>query len=691
MCSIISFSYFFLANLKGKDTDFMSNTKLPLIQDDPWLEPYEGDILNRYNYYLDRRKEIESDYKSLDAFSSANELLGFNYDAKTTRWVYREWAPEAHQLTLVGSFDNWSKGLKMTKDDRGIWEVKIPEKATFGHETVVKVRVTGKDGQTLDRIPVYIAYAVQDPQSYDFSGMIWKPEKVFRWTDKSFDLSKLNQPMIYEAHIGMAQEKEGVGTYREFADDTLPRIKALGYNAIQLMAVKEHPYYGSFGYHVSNFFAASSRFGTPDDLKYLINKAHKMGIAVIMDAVYSHAVKNIAEGLNRFDGSEHQYFHEGGKGYHTGWDSKLFNYGKTEVLQFLLSSIKYWMEEFHFDGFRFDGVTSMLYEHHGDHVSFDHYDKYFKHQVDWDAVVFLQLANELIHEINPHAITIAEDMSGMPGISRKVSDGGVGFDYRLGMGIPDYWIKILKHKRDEDWDIHEIWNVLTNRRYKEKTIAYSESHDQALVGDKTLAFWLMDKEMYWHMSIDDDHMVIDRGIALLKMIRLITASLGGEGYMNFIGNEFGHPEWVDFPREGNDWSYKYARRQWSLVDNENLKYKFINQFEGDMVRLLDENNILSALPGQQLNMDDENKVIIFERNNLIFLFNFHTSNSIPEYAFRVPHAGEYEAFLISDEAKYGGHDRIDPGVRYYSMETEDGGNQLKVYLTNRTAMVLKKV
>ncbi|MEM9339419.1 MAG: alpha-amylase family glycosyl hydrolase [Bacteroidota bacterium] len=664
--------------------------QLPLVSDDPWLAPYNTDIRQRYQYFKDRLASIEISYTSLRSFASAFDYLGFNYDAASGGWWYREWAPEASELTLIGSFNQWGEGLAMKRKEGGVWEVFIDAKVPFGHQTDVKVRVKSHSGITRDRIPAWINYAIQDPTTYDFCGQIWAPETEFRWSDSEFDLSAISAPIIYEAHVGMSMEEERTATYREFADHILPRIKDLGFNTIQLMAVKEHPYYGSFGYHVSNFFASSSRFGTPDDLKYLINKAHELGIAVIMDAIYSHAVKNIAEGLNDFDGSGYQYFHEGGKGYHNAWDSKLFNYGKTEVLQFLLSSIHYWMKEFHFDGFRFDGVTSMMYEHHGDFVSFDHYDKYFKHLVDWDAIVFLQLANSLIHEIKPEAITIAEDMSGMPGTCRSVDEGGIGFDYRLGMGIPDYWIKILKHKSDEDWNIYEIWDVLSNRRYKEKTIAYTESHDQALVGDKTLAFWLMDKEMYWHMSIGDENLIIDRGIALLKMIRLITATLGGEGYLNFIGNEFGHPEWVDFPREGNGWSYKYTRRQWSLVDHPNLKYQFINNFERDMVHALNEYNVLSALPAQQLNMDEANKVIIFERNNLIFLFNFHTSYSIPDYSFYVPEEGRYHALLISDSKEYGGHDRIEKSTEYVA-ERIGGAVQMKVYLTNRTAMILKKI
>ncbi|MCV9387606.1 alpha-amylase family glycosyl hydrolase [Reichenbachiella ulvae] len=665
--------------------------KIGLIQDDPWLAPYEQDVMQRYQYYLDRLKQIKEEAGSLKKFASADEYFGFNYDKKLKGWWYREWAPAADGLSLIGEFNGWNADLHpMTQDEQGVWGIFVADDSEhpLSDQTLLKVKV--QNGfQERDRIPAYIKRTVQDPETHDFKGQIWAPKKAFKWTDQGFDPSVIKNPVIYECHIGMAQEKEGVGTYREFADEVLPRVEKMGYNCLQMMAVQEHPYYGSFGYHVSNFFAASSRFGTPEDLKYLIDQAHKMGIAVIMDAVYSHAVKNIAEGLNDFDGSDNQYFHKGGRGYHGGWDSKLFDYGRTEVMQFLLSSVRYWIEEFHFDGFRFDGVTSMLYHHHGEGVAFDHYDKYFRHMVDWDAICFLQLANELTHEIKPGAITIAEDMSGMPGMCRKVDEGGIGFDYRLGMGIPDYWIKTLKHKADEDWNIHEMWDVLTNRRYKEKTIAYAESHDQALVGDKTLAFWLMDKEMYWHMSKGDEHPIIDRGIALHKMLRLFTAALGGEGYLTFIGNEFGHPEWIDFPREGNDWSYKYARRQWSLVDNQDLKYHYLSDFDGAMVHLLKENNVLNAMPAQQLNMDPINNVVVFERNNLLFVFNFSVSSSVVDYKFFANQTGIFELILDSDAEAYGGHGRCDASVEHHTMLVEEKP-QLSLYTPCRSAQVYRK-
>lgn len=662
-----------------------NNQPLPLIADDPWLAPYQQDVEARHDRFLTKLKELGK----LEDFASGHLYFGFQFNHSSKQWSYREWAPGASALFLIGDFNNWDRNSHpLTKNENGVWEIFLPEES-LKHKSLVKVHVHSNKGAH-DRIPAYITRVLQNPENYDFAGQIWSPAKEFTWTDQQFSPEKIGAALIYECHTGMAQEKADYGTYKEFADNVLPRIHSLGYNSIQMMAVQEHPYYGSFGYHVSNFFAPSSKFGTPEDLKYLINKAHELGIAVIMDIVHSHAVKNIAEGLNELDGTDDQYFHPGGRGYHEHWDSKLFNYGKKEVLQFLLSNIKYWMEEFHFDGFRFDGVTSMLYFHHGMFMDFDHYDKYFKEGIEWDAITYLQLANTLCHSLKKGAITIAEDMSGMPGIGRKVEEGGIGFDYRLGMGIPDYWIKILKEKSDEQWDLYELWGMLQNRRFGEKTIAYAESHDQALVGDKTLAFWLMDKEMYFSMSINTPNIIVDRGIALHKLIRLLTMSVGGEGYLNFIGNEFGHPEWIDFPREGNNWSFQHARRQWSLVDNPELKYQFLNHFDKEMVMLMKNKQVLQALPAQLLNIDPSNKVLAYERNNLHFLLSFSPNHSIENYHFPVNAAGKYKIILCSDDEQNGGFQRVDKNFVFESFN-KDGRPHLSVYLPNRTGLVLERI
>ena len=667
---------------------------MQLVRDDPWLEPYTEDIRARHSRYEQRLEGIESAKGSLQKFAGRHTELGIHYDAKRGGWRYREWAPRAEQLWLIGDFNEWNREshpLCRAGDESGIWEIFLPDDgdSRLAHGQRVKVRVKGRNG-LWDRIPPYIFRAVQDPVNKDFSGQVWAPEQAFAWTDEGFEPGSMGAPLIYECHIGMAQEKEGVGTYSEFQENVLPRIAALGYNVIQFMAIQEHPYYGSFGYHVSNFFAPSSRFGTPEELKALINAAHEMGIAVLLDIVHSHSVKNFAEGLSEFDGEDGLYFHAGDRGRHAGWDSRLFDYGKVEVQRFLLSNLRFWIEEFHFDGFRFDGVTSMLYWHHGEGVAFDHYDKYFREGVEFDAVTYLQLATELSHRLKPGALVVAEDMSGMPGLCRPIEEGGIGFDFRLGMGIPDFWIKLLKHTPDEEWDIHELYGTLTNRRAGEKTIAYAESHDQALVGDKTLAFWLMDQEMYWNMAKSKESLVIDRGISLHKLIRLITIALGGDGYLNFIGNEFGHPEWVDFPRKGNEWSHAYARRQWSLPDNPELRYEQLLAFDAAMIDMIKRHGVLSCVDVRQVHMDSANNVIIFERNSLLFAFNFHPHNSIPDYAFDVTDAGDWKIVLSSDDTCYGGFNRVETSGVYPALGTEDGRATLRVYLPSRAALVLRQ-
>ena len=669
----------------------MANPKLKLIEVDPWLEPSRKDIEERYKRYRDKIEQIRKDFGSIIKFADGYKYFGINRDGNRKGWTYREWAPQASALYLVGDFNNWEPfSHPLRRNEYGIWEIFLDEKSykdSFVHGSKVKVLVDSAKGLQY-RIPAYIRRTIQDEDTKNFTGQVWLPPR-FSWVGDNFNVETLGELFIYECHVGMAQEKEGIGTYREFTRNVLPWIKKSGYNAIQLMAIQEHPYYGSFGYHVSSFFAPSSRFGTPEELKTLIKTAHTMGIAVILDVVHSHTVKNTIEGINELDGSDAQYFHSGHRGDHPQWDSKLFDYGKTEVLRFLLSNLKYWMNEFRFDGFRFDGVGSMMYYHHG-LETIDSRDKYFRQGVEWDAIVYLQLANTLVHALNPLALTIAEDVTGMPGLTFPVEGGGLGFDYRLGMGIPDYWIKLLKENRDEDWNIHEMWHVLNDRLPHVKTVAYAESHDQALVGDKTLAFRLMDKEMYWHMHKDDPDMVIDRGMALHKMIRLFTIALGGQAYMNFMGNEFGHPEWIDFPREGNNWSYKYARRQWSLADHPDLKYQYLASFDRAMIALIKEYQVMTSLFANQLNMDETNKTIVFERKNLLFIFNFHPSNSIFDYILPVPKAGEYQIILNSDDRQFGGHGRIDSNVPFVSFIGPNMRESISIYNTNRTALVLKR-
>jgi 1,4-alpha-glucan branching enzyme len=660
-----------------------------IAKNDPYLKPFAGIIQQRQQQALEKEKELLGNFKKLKDFANGHLYFGLHHDEQG--WVIREWAPNATAMFLICDATQWKahNDYLFSKKNNGTWELRLnKEKLKHGDLYRLLIRWPGGEG---DRIPAWTNRAVQDPNSLIFNAQVWSPEKAYKWKNKAC-IKEPGAPLIYESHVGMSGQEPKISTYNEYREKLLPRIIKAGYNTIQLMAIQEHPYYGSFGYHVSSFFAPSSRFGTPDELKALIDAAHGAGLSVIMDLVHSHAVKNTTEGLGLFDGSPGQFFHTGPRREHSAWDSLCFNYGKNEVLHFLLSNCKYWLEEFHFDGFRFDGITSMFYINHGLGLDFTEYKMYYDGKQDEDAISYCMLANKLIHQVNPHAITIAEEMSGMPGCACRFEDGGMGFDYRLAMGTPDYWIKLIKKIPDEQWDVGNLYYELTNRRPDEKTIGYAESHDQALVGDKTILFRLVDQEMYTHMNKHSQSLKVDRGIALHKIIRLITLATAGNGYLNFMGNEFGHPEWIDFPRQGNNWSYFYARRQWNLLDDENLRYHYLADFDRAMLKMATNMNLFNSSSINRVLDVKTDQVLAFERNGLLFVFNFNPAQSFTDYGFHV-HPGKYKIVLSTDSSKFGGYERVDEKQSYYTVSLGTPGflepNTLKLYLPSRTGLVLQ--
>ena len=654
----------------------MSNKTL--VDLDQWLAPHKSTIQAREKYISSKLKTVLSD-KTPAEFAMG--FLHFGLHKTDTGWAFREWAPNATQIFLIGDFSDWKEReeFALNRGENSEWSINLPEDS-LRHGQKYKLRVYWTNGNGW-RLPSYANYVVQDGNSVDFSAVVWSPKTPYNWQYKTPPKPKV--PLIYEAHIGMSSQEEKVASFSEFTTEVLPRIKESGYNTIQLMAIAEHPYYGSFGYHVSNFFAVSSRFGTPDDFKKLVDTAHGMGLRVIIDLVHAHAAKNEVEGLGNFAGDPTQYFKPTN---HPEWDSRLFDYGKPEVLHFLASNCRWWLDEYHIDGFRFDGVTSMIYHDHGLGKSFTSYDDYFRDDVDKDALTYLRLANETIHAVRPDATTIAEEMSGFPGLGASTKDGGLGFDYRLQMGAPDLWIKTLKEKNDEDWDLGQLAYTLSSHRPEEKVINYAESHDQALVGDKTLIFRLIDKNMYWHMDKIDPDLKTERGIALHKLIRLMTSGLHGGGYLNFMGNEFGHPEWIDFPREGNNWSFKHARRQWNLRDNGFLKYQWLGDFDAALmkiIRQIDNSDI------QHLTVRQSDHMVSFMHGDFLFVINFSPDKSHSDYA--VPaEAGSYKLALSSDDKNFGGQERIDHNPRFFTSPAHNNHN-LKVYLPARTGIILQKV
>lgn len=664
---------------------------LKLLDNDQWLHPYAPAIIGRYQQSQRKYEALIQGQGRLADFAVGHLYFGLHQTADG--WILREWAPNATQIFLIGDCNGWieSPTYSFTALEHGVWELHLPSEALV-HSQLYKLSVHWADGQG-ERIPSYATRVVQDETTKIFSAQVWAPEAPYTFQYEEFIASK-SPLLIYECHIGMAQEEETVGSFDEFTDKILPRIAKAGYNCIQMMAIQEHPYYGSFGYHVSNFFAVSSRFGTPEALKRLIDTAHSMGIAVIMDLVHSHAVKNELEGLGNFAGDPAQYFYPDARREHPAWDSLCFDYGKNEVLHFLLSNCKFWLEEYHFDGFRFDGVTSMLYYSHGLGEAFMSYEDYYNGNQDDNAICYLTLANRLIHEVNPHAITIAEEVSGMPGLALPYEEGGYGFDYRLAMNLPDYWIKLIKEHPDEHWKPSSIFWELTNRRADEKVISYTESHDQALVGDKTIIFRLVDADMYWHFKKGDENLMVHRGLALHKMIRLLTLSCINGGYLNFMGNEFGHPEWIDFPREGNGWSHKYARRQWSLVDNKELCYHYLADFDQAIITLISGITDFQTLPIQEVWHNDGDQVLAYTRGDHLFVVNLSPTQSFVDYGLMMP-LGNYQVLLNTDDTRFGGHGLTDDTLIHHTINDplldKDGKGWLKLYLPARTGMILKHI
>ena len=657
--------------------------KYEIIRRFPELSPYESDIGLRMNRYENKKRQLLPQGSSLKEFANAHAFYGFHH--QWDGWIYREWAPAADRVYLTGEFNgwNWTATPLHRIGENGSWEVFLPGETLRNGSRVLTI-VENK-GKLTQHLPLYTRRAVQDPENFSWCCEVWDEIEPYPWTDGNFQPEE--EPLIYEAHVGMSGEEYRVATYREFADRVLPHIREAGYNTVQLMAIMEHPFYGSFGYQVSNFFAASSRYGLPEDLKYLVDKAHSMGIRVLLDVVHSHAVGNTREGINLFDGTQWQFFHEGQKGIHPAWGTRCFNYDKPEVLHFLLSNLKFWMEEYHFDGFRFDGVTSMLYQDHGLGRRFDSLAAYFTMNTDVEAVTYLQLANKLIHEISPQAITIAEDMSGMPGMCEPVEEGGIGFDYRLAMGLPDMWTHLARDERDENWNLGTIWGQLTFRNAR--TIAYVESHDQALVGDQTMIFRLAGAAMYTDMDRICHNAVIDRAIALHKIIRLLTLGAGGDGYLNFMGNEFGHPEWIDFPRPENGSSFHYCRRQWSLLENGYLKYGLLYDFDREMIAAERQYRFLRISQPQLLKIHEKDKVLAFIRNGLLFAFSFEPWKEHRDYPVPLPSgsAEEFSLLFSSDEERFGGEGRLltEPAkVR----KGADGTRKILLDLPPRTAIVL---
>ena len=679
---------------------------------EPGLAPYQSVLEGRATRAARQEQTVRGRRRNLVAACDWHRHYGLHLTRQG--WVFREWLPNATAAWLSGDFSFWHREEKFRLAREGEdWVLRVPSEAIrVGQQYRLVVQWLGGEGERLPSAVTHVARSTPELWREDvcFNAVAEAPAG-YRWRHASPPLPAA--PLIYEAHVGMAQERQGIGTFDEFRRNILPRIVRDGYNTVQLMGLQEHPYYASFGYHVSNFFAVTDLFGEPDDFRRLVDEAHGLGLRVIIDLVHSHAASNEVEGLARMDGTPWLYFHDGERGVHPAWGSRCFDYGKPQVLRFLLSNCRFWLEEYHLDGFRFDGITSMLYRNHGLGQCDWNYDNYFSDEFcDPDAIAYLMLANRLIHTIREDATTIAEDVSGFPGLAAATLAGktpqadqddegeapaqpghsasfGVGFDYRLAMGVTDYWFR-LADMPDESWPMGTLWYELTNHRADERVISYVECHDQALVGGKTFSSTIMKEGIHFGMSVFNQSLEADRGIALHKMARLITFATAGHGYLNFMGNEFGHPDWIDFPTARNHWSFEYARRQWHLVEDSTLRFRFLEAFDRRLLALAGEIPGLFLRRPALLCIDEGAKLLAFERGPLVFAFNFHPERSL-ESVFVPAFPGAYRLLFNTDSAEFGGFSRIAPDQTFFTTPVRHGDHldhALHLYLPCRTAVVL---
>ena len=595
--------------------------------------------------------------------------------------VIREYAPNAHFVSVIGDFNHWDRGrdpLKRISNTE--WEITL-DRARVMPGSRYKLHIAGHNGGR-DRIPSTCPYARQSSDG-DFAA-------IFEFNVLSPPTRLQKQPehlKVYELHIGLAASGPRIGTYLEVAHDVIHRVKYAGYTAVQLMAVHEHPYYGSFGYHVSNPYGICSRFGTRQDFKYLVDNCHEVGLLVIIDLVHAHAVKNLSEGLGEFDGQDGYLFKTGQNALHPAWDSLVYDYENQATVSYLLSNARYWIEEYGIDGFRVDGVTSILYNDHGiGHTGFTDND-YLGSNLNQSGLLYLVLLCKLAHELRPDFILIAEDVSGLPGLARPALLGGVGFDYRLQMGLPDFFESVAKDVMDDGISPSRIWHALVSRRFDERHIGYVESHDQAIVGGQSLIFRLLGPKMYTDMHAETQSHDVHLAVAVVNVAKSIVFFLGGEAWMSFIGNEFGHPDWVEFPTPDNDDCFEYAYRKWYLATDSALMYEKMAAFDRDLMHqrkiavTWDESYMTAPL------LDDNRKLSVFHRDRVVLVCNTTTDVSYEDVWVPVPEQGNYRVILSTEEHRYGGYGRVNENMQYATIAV-DGNAYIRLYVPSMSAIFM---
>lgn len=595
-------------------------------------DPYRfGPVLNETDFYLYNEGNLLKAWEVLGAHPTTLDGVSGT--------VFVVWAPSALRVSVVGSFNHWDgrRHPMRPRGSSGLWELFIPG---LGPGEVYKYEIKSR----------YLGYMANKADPYGFATEV-RPNNAsvvydltqYQWQDAGWmENRKHNQRLegpinVYEIHLGSWRRKEGNQwlTYRELAEQLVPYAKELGYTHIEMMPVAEHPYDGSWGYQVVGYFAPTSRFGTPDDFRYFVDAAHQAGLGVIVDWVPAHFPKD-EHGLGYFDGT-HLYEHaDPRQGEHKDWGTFIFNFGRAEIRNFLISNALFWLEQYHIDGLRVDAVASMLYLDYS-RKSGEWVPNKYGGRENLEAVEFLKRFNQQLHEHFPDVLTFAEESTSWPMVSRPVHLGGLGFDMKWNMG----WMHDMLSYFQQD----PIY-----RRYHHNSLtfammyAYSEnfilsfSHDEVVYGKRSLLNKMPGDE--W------------RKFANLRALFAYMTAFPGKK-LNFMGSEFA--QW-------NEWNFQTGL-DWHLLEKE--RHAQMLQFSKDLNRLYAAEPALYEVDFswegfQWIDFRDmDNSIVSFVRFSkekkecVVVVANF---TPVPRSGYRVgvPVGGYYIELLNSDSAHYGG-------------------------------------
>lgn len=624
--------------------------------------------ISRFQTYL---------FNSGDNFKSY-EMLG-SHKVKidgVDGWRFAVWAPKAVSVRVVGDFNDWNGYDKMLEriETSGVWYGFFTD---IEEGMLYKYAIEAEDGETYYKADPYAVKSELRPGTASVTKDI---SNNYKWGDKAWisargKNSTLTEPMnIYEIHIGSwkIHDDGSFYTYRELADELVPYVKKMGYTHIELMPITEYPFDGSWGYQVTGFFSATTRYGESEDLKYLIDKCHKNHIGIIMDWVPAHFPRD-AHGLRMFDGTPVYEYADPRLGEHKDWGTMVFDYSKSEVVSFLISSAYFWAEQYHIDGIRVDAVSSMLYR------------DYSRNDGEWvpneyggngnlEAVDFLKKLNKIMGTEFPNFMMVAEESTAWPLVTAPPENDGLGFNYKWNMGWMNDTLRYMGMDPYFRKDNHSLLTFMMMYAYSENYIL-PLSHDEVVHGKGSML-----NKMFGEY---------DEKFAAYRTLLGYYMTMPGKK-MLFMGGEFG---------QMLEWRYD-DQLEWNVLEID--KHKRLHQYVKDLNHFYMENKALWELDTSWDGFrwvneaDSENSVLSYIRrgrhvaDNVVVVANF-TPVERPIYKIGVPLAGEYEVVFHSSAVKYGGNKRITKKVyKTKNMQFSDMMYTIEVAIDGNSVMFLKK-